>query len=175
MANALFRFDSESITSVTTAITGPHTLAFLGTSDGYIKKVVISGQAPGEYEKIEVDPDSPILPDTMLSPSQNHLYVLSRKKITKLRVEHCGIYTTCSSCLESRDPFCGWCSLEKKCTVRGACQRDTSASRWLSIGVGQQCIDFEMVLPDKIPINQMAAVNLIIRTLPELPANAKCK
>jgi hypothetical protein len=90
-----------------------------------------------------------------------------------MRVEHCGVYTTCSSCLESRDPFCGWCSLEKKCTVRSACQRDTSASRWLSLGIGQQCIDFEMVNPDKIQINQMTSVHLIIRTLPELPANTK--
>lgn len=96
-------------------------------------------------------------------------------QLTKMRVEHCGIYTTCSSCLESRDPFCGWCSLEKKCTVRSACQRDTSASRWLSLGIGQQCIDFEMVNPDKIQINQMTSVHLTIRTLPELPANAKYK
>lgn len=77
--------------------------------------------------------------------------------------------------MESRDPFCGWCSLEKRCTVRSACQKDTSASRWLSLGNGQQCIDFEMILPDKIPIDEMATVQLIIRTLPELPHNAKYK
>lgn len=92
-----------------------------------------------------------------------------------MRVEHCSVYTNCSSCLESRDPFCGWCSLEKRCTVRNACHKDTSASRWLSLGTGQQCIDFEMVLPNKIPINQMTSVQLVIRTLPELPANAKYK
>lgn len=92
-----------------------------------------------------------------------------------MRVEHCSMYTNCSSCLESRDPFCGWCSLEKRCTIRNACHKDTSASRWLSLGTGQQCIDFEMVLPNKIPINQMASVQLVIRTLPELPINAKYK
>lgn len=85
------------------------------------------------------------------------------------------MYTNCSSCLESRDPFCGWCSLEKRCTIRNACQKDTSASRWLSLGTGQQCIDFEMVLPNKIPVNQMTTVQLVIRTLPELPMNAKYK
>lgn len=30
-----------------------------------------------------------------------------------------------------------------------------------------------MVLPDKLPINQMGSVQLVIRTLPELPHNAK--
>lgn len=39
VARALFNFPNESITSVTTTNTGPHTLAFLGTSEGWIKKV----------------------------------------------------------------------------------------------------------------------------------------
>jgi hypothetical protein len=81
-ANALFKFDMESITSVTTASTGPHTVAFLGTSEGSIKKVVLSGPMAGEYEKIDIDLDNSILPDTMLSPSQDYLYVLSRKTVS---------------------------------------------------------------------------------------------
>lgn len=35
-------------------------------------------------------------------------------QISKVRVEHCASYTNCSSCLEARDPYCGWCSLEKR-------------------------------------------------------------
>lgn len=61
--------------------------------------------------------------------------------------------------------------------MRGACQKASHSSpRWLSLGTGQQCIDFEQVLPDRIPINQMTTVQLSIRTLPELPtgANYKC-
>lgn len=100
---------------------------------------------------------------------------IKKQQITKLRVEHCSIYTNCSSCLESRDPFCGWCSLEKRCTIRNACHKDASNQRWLSLGTGHQCIDFEMVLPNKIPINQMTSVQLVIRILPELPTNAKYK
>ncbi|XP_055858104.1 plexin-B isoform X1 [Episyrphus balteatus] len=171
-AHALFHFDNVSITSVTATTTGPHSLAFLGTETGSIKKVLISGQQLGEYEEVVVDPGNRILQDTMMSPKKDFLYVLSKKKISKLRVEHCSIYTNCSSCLESRDPFCGWCSLEKRCTVRSTCQKDTSAARWLSLGSGQQCIDFESIVPDKIPIKELSHVQLIIRTLPE-PLNAK--
>lgn len=80
-AQALFHFKNESITSVTAATTGPHSLAFLGTENGNIKKVIISGQYPGEYEEIVVDPGNKILPDTMMSPKQNYLYVLSKKKV----------------------------------------------------------------------------------------------
>lgn len=175
ISEALFIWHNESITSVTVTLAGTYTLAFLGTAEGVVKKVLLSGPFPGEYESKVIDKGNAILPDTMLSPKQDYLYVLSTKSITKMQIEHCGTYANCSSCLESRDPFCGWCSLEKRCTVRGACQRDTSAARWLSLGTGQQCIDFEMVLPDRIPINKMANVQLIIRTLPELPYNAKYK
>ncbi|XP_001352289.2 plexin-B isoform X1 [Drosophila pseudoobscura] len=174
MAHALFHFDNVSVTSVTATSTTDqqHSLAFLGTDAGIIKKVLLSGQKPGEYEEIIVDAGNRILPNTMMSPNKDFLYVLSLQKITKLRIEHCSVYTNCSACLESRDPFCGWCSLEKRCTVRSTCQRDTSASRWLSLGSGQQCIDFESIVPDKIPITELTQLHLIIRTLPE-PFNAK--
>lgn len=78
---SLFDFETASITSVTAAITGPHTLAFLGTADGSIKKVLISGPDPGEYENVEIDPGNAILPDTMMSPKQDYLYVLSKQKV----------------------------------------------------------------------------------------------
>ncbi|XP_001996523.2 plexin-B, partial [Drosophila grimshawi] len=174
LAHALFHFDNVSVTSVTATTTTDqqHSLAFLGTEQGAIKKVLLSGQKPGEYEEIVVDAGSRILPNTMMSPRKDFLYVISLRKITKLRIEHCSVYANCTACLESRDPFCGWCSLEKRCTVRSTCQRDTSASRWLSLGSGQQCIDFVSIEPDKIPITELTQVRLVIRTLPE-PFNAK--
>lgn len=66
---------------MTAALTGPHTLAFLGTTNGWIKKVLISGTDPGEYESVEIDPGNAILPDTMMSPKQDYLYVLSKQKV----------------------------------------------------------------------------------------------
>lgn len=126
--------------------------------------------------KVIVDSGSAVLPDTTVSPNGDHIYVLTTSKITKLNIEHCSSYSNCSSCLESKDPYCGWCSLEKRCTVRRACQKASHSSpRWLSFGTGQQCIDFEQVMPDRIPITQMTNVHLIIRTLPELPIGAKYK
>ncbi|XP_017776948.1 PREDICTED: plexin-B [Nicrophorus vespilloides] len=175
VSNAALTFNT-SLSSVSTASTGHHVLAFLGTMDGRIKKVILSAPTPAEYEEVLVDPGKAILPDTALSPNGNYLYVLSTSKISKIKVEHCSSYTNCSSCLESKDPYCGWCSLEKRCTIRGACQKASHSSpRWLSLGTGQQCIDFEQVLPDRIPSNQMTTVRLTIRTLPELPSGAKYK
>ncbi|XP_037942341.1 plexin-B-like [Teleopsis dalmanni] len=77
---ALFHFDNVSVTSVTATTTGPHSLAFLGTELGTIKKVLLSGLNPGEYEEIIIDPGNSILQDTMMSPNKDFLYVLSKKK-----------------------------------------------------------------------------------------------
>uniref|UniRef100_A0A182NZN8 Sema domain-containing protein n=1 Tax=Anopheles epiroticus TaxID=199890 RepID=A0A182NZN8_9DIPT len=175
IASARFAFgEGVSLTSIAVTNIGPHTLAFVGSNDGWIRKVLLSGREAGEYERLLVDEEGfGILPDTMFAPSNDHLYVLTQRKIIKMKVEHCGTFGNCSACLESRDPYCGWCSLEKRCTIRTACQKDTSAARWLSIGTGQQCIDFEMVAPDRVPVGQMSVVRLVIKTLPELPHNAQ--
>uniref|UniRef100_A0A182RW53 Sema domain-containing protein n=1 Tax=Anopheles funestus TaxID=62324 RepID=A0A182RW53_ANOFN len=175
IASARFAFgEGVSLTSIAVTNIGPHTLAFVGSNNGWIRKVLLSGREAGEYERLLVDEEClSILPDTMFAPSNDHLYVLSERKVIKMKVEHCGTFGNCSACLESRDPYCGWCSLEKRCTVRTACQKDTSAARWLSIGTGQQCIDFEMVAPDRVPVGQMSVVRLVIKTLPELPHNAQ--
>jgi hypothetical protein len=90
----------------------------------------LSGPVPTEYEEVVVDESNAILPDTTLSSSGDYLYVLSTSKvrcqtlstfvssgtlqISKINVEHCSSYNNCSACLESKDPYCGWCSLEKK-------------------------------------------------------------
>ncbi|XP_012258448.2 plexin-B isoform X2 [Athalia rosae] len=177
VAQASLHFPNVSVSAITIANTESHTVAFLGTTDGVLMKVLLSGVEPAVYESIVVDKGQKLLPDTTIAPGGEHLYVLSTSKITKVKVEHCSGYANCSSCLDARDPYCGWCSLEKRCTVRGDCQKASHSSpRWLSLGTGQQCIDFEQVLPDRIPINQMTTVQLTIRTLPELPigANYKC-
>lgn len=50
-------------------------------------------------------------------------------------------------------------NFNNRCTVRSTCQQASHSSpRWLSLGSGQQCIDFEQISPDRIPIHQMSKV-----------------
>ncbi|KAH0546188.1 plexin-B [Cotesia glomerata] len=177
IGHAILQFPDTFVTSVTVANTESHTVAFLGTNDGLLKKVLLSGSESSVYESVVVDKGHRIMSDMILSSDGAYIYVLSAGRITKVKVEHCSDYTSCSTCLDAKDPYCGWCSLEKRCTVRSTCQKaNRSSPRWLSLSTGQQCIDFEQVLPDRLPIKQMATVQLTIRTLPELPsgANYKC-
>ncbi|XP_071548582.1 plexin-B-like isoform X2 [Panulirus ornatus] len=175
VGRAALRLPTTLVTGVQATAAAAHTVVFLGTSTGTIKKILVpSAEEAAEYEEVEVDPGYPILPDMRFSKDRQFLYVISTSKASKVKVESCSSYTNCSSCLTARDPYCGWCSLEKRCTVQSACQKATfSSPRWLSFGSGQQCIDFEMILPDRLPVDQTATVQLTIRTLPELPAGAK--
>ncbi|XP_063589572.1 plexin-B-like isoform X1 [Penaeus indicus] len=175
VGRAALRLPRTLVTGVQATAAAAHTVAFLGTSTGTIKKILVaSAEEAAEYEEVTVDPGFPILPDLRFSKDRAFLYVISTSKASKVKVESCSSYTNCSSCLTARDPYCGWCSLEKRCTVQSACQKATfSSPRWLSFSSGQQCIDFEMILPDRLPIDHDATVQLTIRTLPELPAGAK--
>ena len=114
LGQAVVHFPDTFITSITVANAESHTVAFLGTDNGYIKKVLLSGSEASVYETIEIDKGQKILPDTLVDPSGNNLYVLSNSHVSKVRVEHCSSYANCSSCLEAGDPYCGWCSLEKR-------------------------------------------------------------
>lgn len=80
--NAALVFPNISLSAVATASTGKHVMAFLGTTDGYIKKVLLNGPSPPEYEQVLVDAGNPILPDTTLSSTGDYLYVLSASKVT---------------------------------------------------------------------------------------------
>ncbi|XP_063589577.1 plexin-B-like isoform X3 [Penaeus indicus] len=180
-SRAALLYRNTSLSAVQAATTAHHTVLFLGTTTGSLKKALLAGpEDAAEYGEDVIDAGSRVLPDLVLDASGTHLFVLTTTKVTKYRVESCSSYTNCSSCLGARDPYCGWCSLEKRCTVQSACQKATfSSPRWLSFGSGQQCIDFEMILPDRLPIDHEASsgsgekVQLTIRTLPELPAGAK--
>lgn len=41
------------------------------------------------------------------------IYAISLQ-VTKLPVSECQVHTTCDACRGARNPYCGWCSLEKR-------------------------------------------------------------
>lgn len=107
-------FPDTFISSVTIANTESHTVAFFGTNDGILKKVLLSGNEAFVYESVTIDKGRKLMPDSLISPDGEYIYILSASKISKVKVEHCSGYTNCSSCLDAKDPYCGWCSLEKR-------------------------------------------------------------
>ncbi|KAF0310703.1 Plexin-B [Amphibalanus amphitrite] len=154
----------QRVTSVAVTSTGRHTVALLGTQQGTLKKVLVSSmRSARQYAELPVDPGSPVLADMQVDLPGEHVYVPTTQKVTLLRLQTCEQYTNCTECLQTGDPYCGWCSLEKRCTVRSECGKaDSSSPRWLSIDAGQQCIDMERIEPQHIAIDQQAQVSSVV-------------
>lgn len=99
---------------------------------------------------------------------------MSEKRVTMMRVEKCRMHKTCGECLGSRDPYCGWCSLENKCSLRGDCVEAASDPLyWLSYKSGK-CTTITHVHPPQIQRTTARTLNLIIDNLPILEGQFQC-
>ena len=104
------------LTSVTATSTGDFTVAFLGTSEGSLRKAVVESADSGiEYADIPISPGTSVRSDFLFDLKRDHLYVMTDHALSKVRVQDCSQYKDCNQCLGARDPYCGWCSLENKC------------------------------------------------------------
>ncbi|XP_062584927.1 plexin-A4-like [Saccostrea cucullata] len=91
-----------------------HTVAFVGTSSGKIKKIKIqTSSIVKEYDELSIDTGIPITKYIFNVDDQNALYVLTSRKLIKMDVETCKHKALCDECVE--DPFCGWNSLSNMC------------------------------------------------------------
>ncbi|XP_077977637.1 plexin-B-like [Glandiceps talaboti] len=159
---AVLEYSDILTSSIAMTTVEQHTVGIIGTSTGQIKKVhFISSTTANVYENITLlDDSSAVLPDMMFSqPVQDHVYVLTEQQVHKLKVQKCSQYTTCESCFSSWDPYCGWCTLERRCSLLSECQNATSQSRWLDVfPTDAECVDINIVPTDSMPINTMEKV-----------------
>lgn len=174
VSEPVLTFESH-LTAVTATSTGDYTVAFLGSGDGYLKKVVIEGSTMGvEYANIPIRPGHTVNSDILFDLKKEHVYVMTDKKLSKVRVQDCSVYTSCGQCLGSKDPYCGWCSLENKCSLRGDC-RDAALDPlyWISYKSGR-CTNITSVQPHELQRTTARTLALTIDNLPTLPGQFQC-
>ncbi|KAJ0057790.1 hypothetical protein NL108_002210 [Boleophthalmus pectinirostris] len=129
------------------------TVVFVGTRTGQLKKFRVDGVSLSQnallYTTVSVVEGEPILRDMAFSPDHRYIYVLSPKQVTRLPVDSCDQYSTCSECLGSGDPHCGWCAHAYKCSRRESCDNpDDPQNFHLRL---DQCVDVPTV-PKAKPI-----------------------
>ena len=65
--------------------TGDFTVAFIGSGDGYLKKVVIESDSTGVlYADIPIRPGHSVRPDIVFDLKREHVYVMTDKKVSKV-------------------------------------------------------------------------------------------
>ncbi|CAH1783359.1 unnamed protein product [Owenia fusiformis] len=161
---------SLAVTYTSNTVTNQYTVAFMGTSTGHLKKVVIETKDRAEeYEDVVIEEGEPIKKDMPFDRSKKHLYIMTNKKISRVKVQDCGQHTSCDTCLgpTTRDPYCGWCSLENKCSLKSECQGSESTTRWLPY-IGTQCTRITSVSPHQAQIErEPTKLSLQITNLPQ--------
>ncbi|XP_068154229.1 plexin A3 isoform X1 [Drosophila tropicalis] len=163
------------LTAVAATSTSGYTVVFIGTANGYIKKVVVeSSTMANEYASLPVDEGSPINQDMQFDNQNLYIYAMSERRVSKVKVFDCADYKTCGECLGARDPYCGWCSLENKCSPRSNCQDDANDPLyWVSYKTGK-CTTITSVVPHQLQRTTARTLELIIDHLPQLKENLIC-
>uniref|UniRef100_A0A672MLY6 Plexin A1 n=1 Tax=Sinocyclocheilus grahami TaxID=75366 RepID=A0A672MLY6_SINGR len=163
----LFLDKDDGMTSVAAYDYRGHTVAFTGTRSGRMKQILVNSitQPALLYENVVVSEGNPILRDMLFSPDHQYIY-------TRVPVESCEQYSSCSECLASGDPHCGWCVLHSVCSRKDRCERADEPQRFASRL--EQCVRL-MVQPNNISVT-MSEVQLVLlaQNVPSLAPGVNC-
>ena len=86
-----------------------------------------------------------------------HYYTI---QVIPILVEDCQSLRDCTSCAASRDPLCGWCSVEKKCSRRSQCSNNTETRKWIQ--EEDICLVNFAISPSTLPVEQRGKQVIII-------------
>uniref|UniRef100_H3CGU4 Sema domain-containing protein n=1 Tax=Tetraodon nigroviridis TaxID=99883 RepID=H3CGU4_TETNG len=163
---------SIQLTAVTTATEAEHTIAFLGDREGHLHKLTrgFSGNTATCWATFATADELPSFRCVVFKTnSQQHLYVLSNSRLSKVPVSSCEGQTDCQSCLAVRDPYCGWCVLEGRCSRKHLCRRHSQPNHWLwSFEPTSGCVAVQSLQPARQSRDQQTQVTLSVGRLPAL-------
>uniref|UniRef100_A0A4W5MVT8 Plexin D1 n=1 Tax=Hucho hucho TaxID=62062 RepID=A0A4W5MVT8_9TELE len=132
-------FESLGLSSVAVDDVHHHTVVFLGTSTGRLRKV--RGTLPAGESVHHIMTFDPI--------DRNYLYLMTSHHLLRVKVAACGQYRKCSDCLGAGDAHCGWCTLESRCSIQRECVWGPLARSWIGMGEGpQQCPSMTLTPPE---------------------------
>ncbi|XP_035377715.1 plexin A3 isoform X2 [Electrophorus electricus] len=168
---------ADGMAAVAAYTYGDHSVVFVGTRTGHLKKIRVDGIPPPSqnallYENVTVVEGNPILRDMVFSPDYQYIYLLSDKQVSRLPVESCSQYRTCRTCLGSGDPHCGWCVLHNKCSRKEACQKWEEPQHFST--ELKQCIDIT-VTPGNVSVTAASTqLSVKVANVPALSAGVTC-
>nr|XP_036846913.1 plexin-B3 isoform X1 [Manis javanica] len=160
----------QPISAVAALQADGYTIAFLGDTQGQLHKVFLNGSQGQVYHSQQVGPPgSAVSRDLLVDGSGNHLYVLTAQQVDRVPVAACPQFSDCTSCLQARDPLCGWCVLQGRCTRKAQCGQAAQPSRWLwSCEENSHCPHIQSLLPTHHPRQEQGQVTLSVSRLPTL-------
>uniref|UniRef100_A0A8C9T2M4 Plexin B2 n=1 Tax=Scleropages formosus TaxID=113540 RepID=A0A8C9T2M4_SCLFO len=152
---------TDLLTAVAIAVETEHTVAFLGTSNG--KMYHVSTAAESAVNK-----------HLLFDRNHSHLYVTTGKKISMVPVEKCDMKKDCKSCMDLKDPYCGWCVLEGRCTRKSDCRKAGEEKHWLW-SPQKQCVEITSFQPPNLSCRKTQKVDINVVSLPSIGGDDSLK
>ncbi|XP_008942181.1 PREDICTED: plexin-B1, partial [Merops nubicus] len=158
------------LTAVAVDVEDGHTIAFLGDSRGRLHKVYLGAMGDAHiYTSLAIQLNSMVSGDLLFDQLQEHLFVMTQSMVVKVPILECSLYSDCESCLALKDPYCGWCVLQGRCSRRSECLRSRLSEQWLwSFNSTQQCLSVQSLTPANISREEKRNIFLAILDLPSL-------
>ncbi|NXR08939.1 PLXD1 protein, partial [Semnornis frantzii] len=174
-------FTYSGLTAVAVASVNNYTVVFLGTASGGLLKAMSgffslqinldSTMKVISRRSISVAYGEPVHSIMQFDPSDStYLYLMTSYQMTRVKVAACNQYSMCTECLAAADAYCGWCTMETRCSLQHECTNFTGANFWVSASEGvQQCPSMTILEPEiNIDKENPALIIQINGTIPNL-------
>ncbi|XP_009953466.1 PREDICTED: plexin-C1, partial [Leptosomus discolor] len=139
---------------------------FLGTDDGQLLKAVLNEDMESNCPEVlyEIKEETSVFPKLRLDPvDNNYIYLSSTNKVRRIPVANCGRYVSEQECLSAKDPYCGWCSLNRRCTLKENCTRSNSIKGWYNIShAADKDLKILLSFPAKNQVAVAASISKIL-------------
>ncbi|XP_078065963.1 plexin-B1 isoform X2 [Mustelus asterias] len=169
-ASLVLKVAEGRLVAVAVTVEMEHTIVFVGDAKGHLHKVFVKPSGEAErYSTLLIQSNAVVNSDLVFDSEQKHLYVTTQLKVLKLPVSECSEHLDCQSCLVPRDPYCGWCILQGRCSRRSECARAGEGIQWLwSYEEGRQCLRVQTLTPANISREEQKQVFVHVADLPIL-------
>uniref|UniRef100_A0A8P4GMN6 Plexin D1 n=1 Tax=Dicentrarchus labrax TaxID=13489 RepID=A0A8P4GMN6_DICLA len=158
----------SGLSSVSVDYVHNHTVVFLGTSNGRLRKLtLLANMTLANQWTLKLPASEAVHHIMTFDPSDsNFLYLMTSHHMLRVKVAECDQWRSCSECLGAGDAHCGWCTLENRCTIQKECSQGHLARSWISMGEGPQQCPSMTLTPPEISISDVGI--LINGSVPDL-------
>uniref|UniRef100_A0A9J8AFJ6 Plexin D1 n=1 Tax=Cyprinus carpio carpio TaxID=630221 RepID=A0A9J8AFJ6_CYPCA len=155
-------YEAPGLTSIAVDNVHNHTVVFLGTSRGRLRKLsLLADLSVANQWSLKLAANEPVHHIMTFDPSDhNYLYLMTTHHLLQVQVSACRECSSCSECVSAGDAYCGWCTLEGRCSVQKDCSSRTVGRSWISTGDGVQQCPSMTITPSEISKKQPETHNV---------------
>nr|XP_057908610.1 plexin-D1 [Doryrhamphus excisus] len=152
---ALPLFEYTGLSSVSVDNVLNHTVVFLGTSNGRLRKLTLTpNMTLANQSTLKLPAGEAVHHIMTFDPNdKTFLYLMTSHHMLRVKVAECDQWTSCEDCLGAGDAHCGWCTLENRCTIQKECSHGLLARSWITMGEGPQQCPSMTLTPSEISIS----------------------